>query len=144
MDTLPAKIANRIQKTKDCWFWIGSLTQQGYGRMWVKSRNSTNYAHRIVYELLVGPIPEGLTIDHLCRNKLCVNPEHMEAVSSRVNALRGYGPPAINARKRRCHKGHLFNDKNVMLVRGGRKRQCKICWSEYYKKWRKNRKPVLE
>jgi HNH endonuclease len=142
MNSLPPKIASRIQKTNGCWVWTGSLTVQGYGRMFIKERGTTDYAHRIVYKLLVGPIPEGLTIDHLCRNKLCVNPEHLETVSARTNILRGYGPAARNARKKRCHKGHILSGKNVMIVRGGTKRQCRKCWSAYYKKWRRE-KPQL-
>ncbi len=84
------------------------------------------YAHRAAYELYVGPIPEGLTIDHLCRNTLCVNPAHLEAVTMRENILRGTGPSAQAARKTHCLRGHPFDDGNT-LFRATGKRVCRAC-----------------
>ena len=89
-----------------CWSWLGARSQTGYGRFWVDGK--TVKAHRWAYEHLVGPIPDGLTIDHLCRVRSCVNPAHLEPVSNRVNVLRGDAPAARNARKTHCVRGHEF------------------------------------
>lgn len=71
----------------ECWPWLGRITQYGYGLFWVQGHY--RHAHRVVYELLVGAIPDGLQIDHLCRVRSCVNPAHMEPVTQRENLLRG-------------------------------------------------------
>src|SRR5882672_6137680 len=93
----------------DCWLWTGSRTRKGYGRVQWDGR--TVQAHRLVYELLVGPIPVGLYLDHLCRNPRCVRPDHCEPVSNGENVLRGFGPPAVNARKTHCLRGHPLPDR---------------------------------
>lgn len=95
-------------------------------------------AHRVAYELCIGPIPTGLTIDHLCRNTRCVNPKHLEAVTLRENILRGTGPTAHNAAKSACRRGHPFDavKKSVRHV----ERRCYQCDRESYrKKGRKTR-----
>jgi len=83
------------------------------------------YAHRYVYEQEVGPIPDGLTLDHLCRNRACVNPDHLEPVTMRVNTLRGETITARNAAKTRCDKGHEFTPENTMRKPDGRR--CRVC-----------------
>lgn len=93
-------------------------------------------AHRVVYENKYGAIPAGLTIDHLCRNGLCVNSNHLEAVTNKVNILRGYGAPAVNARKTHCNRGHKLTKENIYsfrLLRYG-KRECKLCGRERQKR----------
>ena len=86
-------------------------------------------AHRFAYELLVGPIPEGLTLDHVkargCTSTLCVNPAHLEPVTNEVNILRGIGFPALNAGKSTCPKGHPYSEGNTYLWHGSR--YCRIC-----------------
>src|SRR3990167_9081181 len=85
----------RVDKTATCWLWKGSIDSQGYGRL---SRRPRRSAHRFSYQLLIGPIPPGRELDHLCRVRHCVNPDHLEAVTRRVNILRGMGAPAVLAR----------------------------------------------
>jgi len=81
---------SHVDAAGDCWVWTGSKDRAGYGRTW---RSTAPFpAHRVAYELLVGPIPAGLVIDHLCRNPACVNPDHLEPVTHRVNILRGHAP----------------------------------------------------
>ncbi len=89
-----------------CWVWTGANNGAGYGQIRIDDRN--RYAHRVAYELEVGPIPESLFIDHLCRNRGCVNPAHLEPVTNAENILRGTAPTAVNARKKACPKGHPY------------------------------------
>lgn len=122
-DTLEQRVVRYIEKTPTCWLWRGEL-RKGYGRVLFGGGRLS--AHRVVYEMEVGPIPEGLVIDHLCRNHACVNPEHMEPVTQRVNVLRGVAPAAANARKTHCLRGHAFDDENTYPVRVGG-RGCRAC-----------------
>ena len=112
----------KVKKTRGCWVWLAGTTT-GYGQFF-DSRGML--AHRWAYERLVGPIPEGLTIDHLCRNRLCVNPSHLEAVTGRTNTLRGVGASAIHARKTVCPRGHALTNGNL-IKRSRPGRECKIC-----------------
>lgn len=98
----------------DCWVWTGSRTSEGYGRLLVFGVHYT--AHRVSYELHHGPIPDGLVLDHLCRNVSCVNPDHLEPVTDAENVLRGEGSPARNARKTYCKRGHPLDAKRVCRV----------------------------
>lgn len=114
----------------ECWPWLAYRDRKGYGRMLVGSRRdgSRTYklAHRIAYELLVGAVPDGLEIDHLCRNPGCVNPAHLEAVTHRENLLRGESPSALHSRKTHCPKGHPYDEENTYVEPSGRRR-CRIC-----------------
>lgn len=106
-----------------CWLWIGGENGKGYGRM----RWGKNYrAHRLAYELLRGPIPSGLELDHLCRVKCCINPDHLEIVTSKVNTLRGTGPTAQNAIRTHCVNGHEFTLENTRIGTDG-DRVCRAC-----------------
>lgn len=107
-----------------CWIWLGPDAGAGYGAIQINGK--TFGAHRVVYEMEIGPIPEGLVIDHLCRNRICVNPSHLEPVTFGENVLRGNSPTAINARKVECKRGHAFDEENTMILSGGR-RGCRIC-----------------
>lgn len=83
--------------------------------------------HRFAYELLVGPIPHGFQVDHLCRNHSCVNPHHLEVVTQRDNILRGQGVTAHNARAISCPQGHLYDIFNTRIVKANGKRKCRAC-----------------
>jgi len=125
---LDVRIWEKIEKTDDCWLWTGALSS-GYGVVGYEGRHLR--VHRVVYELLVGPIPEGLTLDHLCRVRSCCRPEHLEPVTATVNKERGESPAAKNARKTHCNKGHEYTEANTMLDAKG-KRRCRRCNLDRY------------
>lgn len=111
-----------------CWEWTANIDPRGYGRFKVGGRKAK--AYRVSYELAYGPIPEDLTIDHLCRVRHCINPAHLEAVPMIINTLRGTGPTAINAAKTHCVRGHEFTPENTYRAsngRGGYGRGCRAC-----------------
>lgn len=120
-----ARLKPKIDATDDCWIWRGSTSTVGYGQFHVWGRLVT--AHRFVYELYVGPIPEGLVLDHLCRNRQCVNPAHLEPVTHRINILRGEGAGARNAAKEECPRGHPLTPENVRPSPRGFRR-CSTCY----------------
>jgi hypothetical protein len=94
---------SKVDASASCWVWTAATAGQGYGKFTLSSdgKSTYPYAHRHSWELLVGPIPDGMTLDHLCKNRKCVNPDHLEVVTQAVNCLRGESPPARNARKGR-------------------------------------------
>lgn len=102
-----------------CWEWRAHTNQFGYGFFWLEPHMVP--AHRFSYEQVNGPVPSGLELDHLCRNRACVNPLHLEAVDHRTNVLRGASLQAENARKTRCPYGHEFSPRPS----GGR--ICRTC-----------------
>lgn len=110
-----------------CWLWTDGLDHEGYGRLRVDT--STPAAHRYAYELLVGPIPEGLVIDHLCRVRSCVNPAHLEPVTDQVNILRGTSLSAARAIQSHCKRGHEFTAGNTYLWTDAKGRTSRICRS---------------
>lgn len=112
----------RVDKSGECWLWVGSLDQDGYG----KYGRPTMRAHIFAYTTEVGPVPDGLELDHLCRNRRCVRPLHLEPVTNAVNVLRGEGPSAMNARKIQCDAGHPFDSENTYMAPSG-KRVCRTC-----------------
>jgi len=115
----------KVQVGPHCWLWLAGRDGNGYGKFSPEGRRLVG-AHRFSYELLVGPIPDGLHIDHLCRVPLCVNPAHMEPVTCQVNVLRGIAPTARNARKTHCDHGHEFTPENTRRGESGR-RICREC-----------------
>ena len=113
-----------------CWYWAGSYFPSGYGQVWSPSLKRPYQAHRWVYEELVGPIPEGLQIDHLCRVRGCVNPKHLRVVTGRENIM---APGArclakVNVVKTVCPKGHAYDAANTYTHSA--RRQCRICKRE--------------
>lgn len=113
----------RADKSSTCWIWSGQPAGSGYGCLEINGKNY--YAHRFGYELLRGPIAEGMVIDHLCRNKICVNPWHLEVVTQRENILRGDTLPAENLAKTHCLRGHPLSGGNLRRYRGWRR--CRAC-----------------
>lgn len=115
-----------------CWLWTGTDNGDGYGVMRVGSRNDGTRrqvkAHRLAYELLVGPIPQGMQPDHLCRNRACVNPTHIEPVTSGENTRRGLAG-AHQVAKTHCPQGHSYSGANLYRDPRGQ-RQCRACHNE--------------
>lgn len=118
---------SKVDRTVACWFWTGTVDTSGYAVLarHLRGRWRNTLAHRFAYELLVGPIPEGLQLDHLCRIRYCVNPEHMEVVTLQENLRRGFGFAAVNSRKTHCIHGHEFTPENTYVFDGHRR--CRAC-----------------
>ena len=133
---LPASIEAKISPgpNSGCWLWTDPL-RDGYGRFFDGRRLRS--AHRVVYELLCGKIEPGLTLDHLCRVRCCVNPEHLEPVTQKENVRRGQGIAARNLQKTHCKNGHAFTPDNIQWFtypNGGKQRLCRQCHHEASKR----------
>jgi hypothetical protein len=145
--TRPRPIADRLAErlvedpTTGCVNWTGSTQHNGYGRIGAGKKGKHVPAHRVAYELAKGPVPPGLQIDHLCRNRRCCNPAHLEAVTYEENMARGNAPQVLNARKTHCVHGHPFNEENTMhiTVRGRPARNCRTCYEAHLERARQKR-----
>lgn len=133
-----------FEPTSGCWLWSGSGSD-GYGTFWINGRMLG--AHRVSFMLHKGQIPKGMVLDHLCRNGMCVNPDHLEVVTIGQNVLRGVGTSATNARKQHCKRGHLFTEENTWRQADGG-RHCRQCTRErqarYYRESETFRTQSLE
>jgi len=124
---LPAHVQIKIDpEDSGCWLWNAYCSVDGYGRL--KSNGQAKMSHRVVYEYFLGPIPDGLQIDHLCRVRRCVNPDHLEPVTVHENSIRSNSFAAVNARKTHCIHGHPFDQANTYREARGRRlfRACRL------------------
>lgn len=120
--TVEERFWSKIDASGVCWEWTDSLCE-GYGTIWIGKQRMK--AHRWAWEYLIGPIPDGLVIDHLCRNRKCVLPDHLEPVSDRVNIRRGHGALS-RLNKTHCPQGHPYSGDNLHIsMNGGR--SCRTC-----------------
>lgn len=129
---LAEKLLTKVNKTQSCWVWVGAKSGSGYGR--IRVGDKLHQAHRISYELFRESIPAGMNLDHLCLNKLCVNPEHLEVVTSQTNTLR------FTRARAKCRNGHRYtnentwwrkNSSNVSEVNSeGLTRTCRTCYRD--------------
>ena len=128
----------KVDKSRNCWRWTGYIAETGYGKLYFRSRRPI-LAHRFSYELAFGPIPQGLHLDHLCRNRWCVNPDHLEAVTPAVNIRRG-----AKAGKMICLRGHLLTGDNIRIRSNGSRicRKCDVIRTRKYKALRRILHPV--
>jgi hypothetical protein len=130
-----------VQKTETCWLWVGGTNGSGYGRFCVDGRLRV-YPHRYAYEQLVGPIPERMTLDHLCRVRLCCRPDHLEVVTRSENIRRGTVGQVNAARMRsrtHCPQGHPYDEANTYIDPTRGVRACRICMKERARVYRERR-----
>lgn len=129
MSDLLATLFDRClpEPNSGCWLWERGLNSAGYGMH--AQRRVMRLAHKLAYEAINGAVPQGLELDHLCRVRCCINPDHLEAVSRRTNTLRGETRPAENVLKDRCPKGHPYAGGNLYTRANGH-RVCRACAAE--------------
>lgn len=135
------RVEARIWVKPGCWEWLGAELPSGYARFNHRCDDGVwrpRPAHRVIYELFIAPVPTGMVLDHLCRNRRCVNPGHLEPVTNRENILRGTGFAARHARKTRCPRGHEYTEENTYVDRGGM-RHCRACDAERHAVKRRGR-----
>lgn len=136
-DRLMARVM--FEPMSGCWLFTGGLNN-GYAMLSVPPRGTNDYGHRVSYEHNVGPIPDGLHLDHLCRNRACVNPLHLEPVTPLINNQRGMAPGAIARRTQKCGKGHPLAPGHPNTYEAFGRRYCRACRDVRNAEWRAARK----
>lgn len=133
IDRLPSRLRAKITVSDDgCWLWTGAASGGGtagkYGYVWDAVKRRTRRAHIVVYEMLVGPVPEGRELDHDCRVRLCVNPAHLIPRTHTDNVRCGLAGKVNNRQREKTHcpQGHEYNEKNTYITSRG-KRRCRAC-----------------
>lgn len=136
---LPEKLESRIipELNSGCWLWLGSLYSEKEGYGGVSWNNKSWRVHRLVYFLLRGGIPKKWHTDHLCRNRICCNPDHLEACLPAINILRGEGVAPNNLRKTHCPQGHEYDAKNTYIW--AKQRFCRTCSLRYKQNYRRRK-----
>jgi len=135
------RLLSKVDKTGDCWNWTGSVSSSGYGQItgYIGNKKKNFITHRLAYKHYLGKIPDGYTIDHLCQNRLCQNPDHLEAVTQRENTLRSLTVTAVNAQKTHCTNGHPYSGDNLLMDKKRNIRMCKACRKTVHLNWRLKR-----
>ena len=132
--TVDPRFWDKVEKGPGCWNWSGRVGRKGYGQFG-NGRSRSTLVHKIAYEAIRGPVPDGLELDHLCRNRRCVNPDHLEPVTHRENVLRGDGLAAKNARKTLCFKcGATLGGENAVSTKD---RSCRRCAFARQAEWKR-------
>lgn len=143
------RIENKIEPEPNsgCWLWTGAISDTGYGSIGflIDGKPKCFNAHRYIYEQYKGKIPNGLQLDHLCRVRCCVNPNHLEPVTNRENTIRGLAPIVLGARNRaktHCPQGHEYTSENTIIKNRTNKkkigRQCRECNRQYMKRYNRS------
>lgn len=136
------RLMSKVTKTSTCWLWTGATDSHGYGsfKLTTPEGRFDRGAHRLVWIAFKGEVPEGLVLDHLCRVRHCVNPDHLRVVTQAENTLAGIGPAAINARKTHCKHGHEFTPENTYIFPSTGTRACRECQRRWTRKANAKRK----
>lgn len=125
----------KVIRREGCWGWDGAHMWNGYAALYDNDAKNQRHAHRFAYRHFIGPIPNGLHIDHICRNRGCVNPWHLRLVTLAENVLLGDGITARNARKTHCKRGHSFDEANTHIDNRGN-RSCRTCSRDRMRRYR--------
>ena len=130
LDRVYAKISP--EPNSGCWLWTGAISDTGYANasLVINGKRVTKNIHRLLYQLERGPIASGLQIDHLCRNRGCVNPDHLDLVTPRENTMRGAGPKLAaeyQRAKTHCPQGHEYSEGNLYIYKGRKGNDCRGC-----------------